>query len=221
MAIYPGRSCGSSKHQRSASHLVGRRDAFCATPRRCLGYHRLSIVRAIIDTLTRPSIASGLWMAVLKCRGMRRVQDQRSEARGATASALPHPITARRRPPRASRDPRGNGGRPSRAGATRPRAARRAPPHARLRHRRRARAGLRGRNRSAHPHRPTLAVRHRYPHPPRGHRPATGTRYLEELAFEIVNEQSLGDITKRAGYLSARGVRRIIAIIVKLGEVRE
>lgn len=51
--------------------------------------------------------------------------------------------------------------------------------------------------------------------------PATGTRYLEELAFEIVNEQSLRDITKRAGLLSARGVRRVIAIFVKLGEVRE
>ncbi len=51
--------------------------------------------------------------------------------------------------------------------------------------------------------------------------PATGARYLEELAFEIVNEQSLRDITERAEDLSARGVRRIIAIFVKKGEVRE
>ena len=51
--------------------------------------------------------------------------------------------------------------------------------------------------------------------------PATNHRYLEELAFEIVNEQSLGDITVRAEDLSARGVRRILAIFVKRGEVRE
>lgn len=51
--------------------------------------------------------------------------------------------------------------------------------------------------------------------------PATGTRYLEELAFEIVNEQSLAHITERAQELSARGVRRVIAILVKQGEVRE
>jgi hypothetical protein len=51
--------------------------------------------------------------------------------------------------------------------------------------------------------------------------PATGQRYLEELAFEIVNEQSLRDITERAQDLSSRGVRRIVAIFVKLGEVRE
>lgn len=51
--------------------------------------------------------------------------------------------------------------------------------------------------------------------------PSTGERYLEELAFEIVNEQSLGDITERAQDLSSRGVRRIIAIFVKKNEVRE
>ncbi|MCX4241787.1 hypothetical protein [Paraliomyxa miuraensis] len=51
--------------------------------------------------------------------------------------------------------------------------------------------------------------------------PATGTRHLEELAFEIVNEQSLSDITERAQDLSARGVRRIIAIFVKTNEIRE
>lgn len=51
--------------------------------------------------------------------------------------------------------------------------------------------------------------------------PATGVRYLEELAFEVVAEQSLADITARAQDLTARGVRRIIAIFVKLHEVRE
>lgn len=51
--------------------------------------------------------------------------------------------------------------------------------------------------------------------------PATGTRYLEELAFEVVSEQSLRDITERAEDLSNRGVRRLIAIFVKKGEVAE
>jgi hypothetical protein len=51
--------------------------------------------------------------------------------------------------------------------------------------------------------------------------PATDTRYLEELAFEVVSEQSLRDITERAEDLSNRGVRRLIAIFVKKGEVAE
>jgi Uma2 family endonuclease len=51
--------------------------------------------------------------------------------------------------------------------------------------------------------------------------PATETRYLEELAFEVVSEQSLKDITERAEDLSNRGVRRLIAIFVKKGEVAE
>jgi len=51
--------------------------------------------------------------------------------------------------------------------------------------------------------------------------PTTGARYLEELAFEVVSEQSLRDITERAEDLSGRGVRRIVAIFVKRGEVRE
>jgi hypothetical protein len=54
-----------------------------------------------------------------------------------------------------------------------------------------------------------------------GKDPSTGTRYLEELAFEVVNEQSLRDITEQAEDLIARGVRRVIAIFVKKGEVRE
>lgn len=51
--------------------------------------------------------------------------------------------------------------------------------------------------------------------------PSTGARYLEELAFEIVSEQSMRHITVRAEDLSGRGVRRIVAIFVKRGEVRE
>ena len=51
--------------------------------------------------------------------------------------------------------------------------------------------------------------------------PVTKTRYLEELAFEVVNEQSLRDITDQAEDLVTRGVRRVVAIFVKKGEVRE
>jgi hypothetical protein len=51
--------------------------------------------------------------------------------------------------------------------------------------------------------------------------PETQTRYLEELAFEVVSEQSLRDITIRAEDLTARGVRRLLAIFVKRGEVSE
>jgi hypothetical protein len=51
--------------------------------------------------------------------------------------------------------------------------------------------------------------------------PTTGTRYLEELAFEIVSEQSLRSITVRAEELADRGVRRVIAIFVETNTVRE
>ena len=51
--------------------------------------------------------------------------------------------------------------------------------------------------------------------------PQTNTRYLEELAFEVVNEQSRRDITEQAEDLTARGVRRVVAIFVKKGEVAE
>jgi len=54
-----------------------------------------------------------------------------------------------------------------------------------------------------------------------GTNPETGARYLEELAFEVVNEQSLRDITEKAEDLTRRGVRRVIAIFVKKGEVCE
>jgi hypothetical protein len=52
-----------------------------------------------------------------------------------------------------------------------------------------------------------------------GNDPATGARYLEELSFEVVNEQSARDIREKAEDLSARGVRRVIAVFVKTGKV--
>ncbi len=55
----------------------------------------------------------------------------------------------------------------------------------------------------------------------RGMDPGTGSRYLEELSFEIVNEQSMSDVVGKARNLARRGVRRIFAIFVKLGEIRE
>ncbi|MBK9266715.1 MAG: hypothetical protein IPM54_43885 [Polyangiaceae bacterium] len=55
----------------------------------------------------------------------------------------------------------------------------------------------------------------------RGIDPETGSRYLEELSFEIVNEQSMSDVTGKAKNLARRGVRRIFAIFVKTGELRE
>lgn len=55
----------------------------------------------------------------------------------------------------------------------------------------------------------------------RGVDPETDSRYLEELSFEIVNEQSLQDVTSKARNLARRGVRRIFAIFVKAAEIRE
>ncbi len=51
--------------------------------------------------------------------------------------------------------------------------------------------------------------------------PLTGDRYLEELAFEVVNTQSHKSIENRARDLSERGVRRIFAIFVKEGWIGE
>lgn len=51
--------------------------------------------------------------------------------------------------------------------------------------------------------------------------PATGARYLEELSFEIINEQSDAKAKAKAEELALRGVRRIFAIFVKKHEVRE
>lgn len=51
--------------------------------------------------------------------------------------------------------------------------------------------------------------------------PQTGVRYLEEISFEIVNEQSMRDITEKAEDLIRRGVRRVFAIFTKKGYVGE
>jgi hypothetical protein len=51
--------------------------------------------------------------------------------------------------------------------------------------------------------------------------PATGGRYIEEVAFEVVAEQSFHEITERAQDLVSRGVRRVIAVFVKRNEVCE
>ncbi|MCA9701770.1 MAG: Uma2 family endonuclease, partial [Myxococcales bacterium] len=51
--------------------------------------------------------------------------------------------------------------------------------------------------------------------------PDTGARYLEELAFEIVSEQSMRHITLRAEDIVNRGVRRLIALFIKKGRVAE
>ncbi len=45
--------------------------------------------------------------------------------------------------------------------------------------------------------------------------PATGTRYLEEIAFEVVSEQNEGWVTEKARRMQRRGVRRIFSVWVK------
>jgi len=54
-----------------------------------------------------------------------------------------------------------------------------------------------------------------------GQDPATGRRFLEEISFEIVNEQSVRDVAEKAEDLAERGVRRVFAIFVKRREVCE
>ncbi|MEM9463115.1 MAG: hypothetical protein AAGF11_53730 [Myxococcota bacterium] len=54
-----------------------------------------------------------------------------------------------------------------------------------------------------------------------GINPDTGSRYLEELAFEVVNEQSDKYMLERAQDLTACGVRRLVAVFVKRGEICE
>jgi hypothetical protein len=51
--------------------------------------------------------------------------------------------------------------------------------------------------------------------------PRTGSRYLEELAFGVVDAQSMAALVTRAQKLSARGVRRIFAVVIDKHEVRE
>ncbi|HEY7215418.1 MAG TPA: hypothetical protein VIC28_12360, partial [Thermoanaerobaculia bacterium] len=45
--------------------------------------------------------------------------------------------------------------------------------------------------------------------------PATGGRYLEEIAFEVVSEQNEGYVTEKALRMHRRGVRRIFSVWVK------
>jgi hypothetical protein len=45
--------------------------------------------------------------------------------------------------------------------------------------------------------------------------PQTGTRYLEELAFEVVSKQNERDVLEKAQVMHRRGVRRIFALFVK------
>jgi hypothetical protein len=49
----------------------------------------------------------------------------------------------------------------------------------------------------------------------KGDDPATGSRYLEEVAFEVVSTQSERDVTEKAEEMHERGVRRIFAVFVK------
>jgi len=51
--------------------------------------------------------------------------------------------------------------------------------------------------------------------------PQTGGRQLEQLAFEIVSTQSLGDAADKAAKLTTRGVRRVFAIDVARARVLE
>lgn len=51
--------------------------------------------------------------------------------------------------------------------------------------------------------------------------PTTGVRYLEELSFEVVNEQSAADAREKAEDLVRRGVRRVFGVFVKKGYVAE
>ena len=51
--------------------------------------------------------------------------------------------------------------------------------------------------------------------------PVTGGRQLEELAFEIVDKQSLSVATRKAAILAGRGVRRVFCIVLKTHGVYE
>ena len=51
--------------------------------------------------------------------------------------------------------------------------------------------------------------------------PRTGRRQLEQLAFEIVSQQSLGYAGRKAAKLAGRGVRRVFAIHVERSRALE
>ncbi len=51
--------------------------------------------------------------------------------------------------------------------------------------------------------------------------PDTGSRYREDLAFEVVSEQTQAAVTRKAPTMLARGVQRVFAVFVKQGRVAE
>jgi len=51
--------------------------------------------------------------------------------------------------------------------------------------------------------------------------PVTGRRQLEQLVFEVVSTQSLGEAGRKAAKLAARGVRRVFAIDVERARALE
>lgn len=51
--------------------------------------------------------------------------------------------------------------------------------------------------------------------------PSTGRRQLEQLAFEIVSQQSLGYTSRKAAKMAGRGVRRVFAIDVERSRAME
>ena len=51
--------------------------------------------------------------------------------------------------------------------------------------------------------------------------PATGARYLEEIAFEVVSEQNERWVTEKARRMHRRGVRRIFSVWVKTQRICE
>jgi Uma2 family endonuclease len=53
------------------------------------------------------------------------------------------------------------------------------------------------------------------------HDPETGKRRLQQLAFEVVSTQSLGNAARKAAKLAGRGVRRVFAIDVERSRALE
>jgi hypothetical protein len=49
--------------------------------------------------------------------------------------------------------------------------------------------------------------------------PATGTRFLEEVVFQVVSEENARDVSEKVPVMQRRGVRRIFAIFV-VGELQ-
>ncbi|MCP4686089.1 MAG: hypothetical protein GY867_11690, partial [bacterium] len=51
--------------------------------------------------------------------------------------------------------------------------------------------------------------------------PDTGSRYREELAFEVVSKQTKASVTRKAPTMLKRGVHRVFAVFVKKRQVAE